>query len=252
MPKNRKIILSLILIMLSVIIILKTEYSDAVNVSNDFEQYGISQMPETRYFEQYSELNAPSNTVVVYPILTQTAYEWDSIHDFYTGNCETCTTVKIDKEYDPIYSTGANSFRILEFLGYDVIDDISIDKDPDILKKYNTVILLHNEFVTQNEFFALTNHPNVIYLYPGAFNSKVKINYEEQTMTLERGPSFPQSDVINGFDWAYDNSNIAENIACENWSFEMIYHGYMLNCTPEYLIQDSDELLKEIKRLSML
>jgi|UPI00026CE219 hypothetical protein len=252
MPKNRKIMLSLILIMLSVIIIIKTEYSNAVNVSDDFEQYGISQMPETRYFDQYSELSAPSNTVVVYPILTQTAYEWNSIHDFYTRNCDACITVKIDKEYDPIYSTGANSFRILEFLGYDVIDDVSIDKDPNILKKYNTVILLHSEFVTQNEFFAITNHPNVIYLYPGALNSKVKINYEDQTMTLERGPSFPQSEIKNGFDWIYDNSDISENNTCDNWTFEMIYHGYMLNCTPEYLIQDSEELLKEIKRLSEL
>jgi len=136
--------------------------------------------------------------------------------------------------------------------GYDIIDDISIDKDPNILKKYNSVILLHNEFVTQNEFFAITTHPNVIYLYPGVFNSKVKINYEEQSMILERGPSFPQSDIKNGFDWSYNNSNMSENTNCEKWSFQMIYHGYMLNCTPEYLIQDSDELLKEIKRLSEL
>lgn len=92
----------------------------------------------------------------------------------------------------------------------------------------------------------------MIYLYPGALNSKVKINYEDQTMTLERGPSFPQSEIKNGFDWIYDNSDISENNTCDNWTFEMIYHGYMLNCTPEYLIQDSEELLKEIKRLSEL
>ncbi|MCE9652479.1 MAG: hypothetical protein K8Q89_05415 [Nitrosarchaeum sp.] len=250
MRNNRMMMLSLILIMLALIIILKTGFSDAVNVSNDYDQFDISQMPETRYYEQYSELSAPSNTVVVYPILTQTAYAWKGIHDFYTGRCDACSTVKIDKFYDPIFSTGANSFRILEFLGYDVIDDIAIDKDPNILKKYNSVVLLHNEFVTQNEFFAITSHPNVIYLYPGAFNSKVKINYDDQSITLQRGPAFPESDVKSGFDWTYDNSNISDNTSCENWSFEMIYHGYMLNCTPEYLIQDSDNLLKEIKKLS--
>ncbi len=252
MPINRTVMIFSMIIMLSIIVILKTGSSDAIHVSEDYDYYRISQMPETRYFEQYEELSAPVKTVVVYPILTQTAYSWGGIHDFYSGYCKTCTAVKIEEFYDPIFSVGSKSFRILEFLGYDVIDDIDIDKDPKILNKYNSVVLLHNEFVTQNEFLAITSHPNVVYLYPGSFNSKVKINYESKSMVLERGPSFPQSDIKSGFDWKHDNSDISDNISCDSWEFYKIDNGYMLNCTPEYLIQDSDELLRELKQLGEL
>ena len=247
---NKKIMIFSILIMLSIILILKTGSSDAINTENDFEDYRITQMPETRFFEQYEEFSAPEKTVVVYPILTQTAYSWGGIHDFYLGRCDTCLEVDIDEYYDPIFSVGAKSFRILEFLGYDVIDDIDVDRNPEILKEYNSVVLLHNEFVTQNEFLAITSHPNVVYLYPGSLNSKVKINYDTESIILQRGPSFPDTEIINGFDWKYDNSDIFQNTDCENWDFYKINNGYMLNCNPEDIIQINDEVLKEVKRLS--
>ena len=250
MPVCRKIMIFSMIIMLSVIIILKTGSSDALDVHNDQEFYRISQMPETQYFDQYEELSAPEKTVVVYPILTQAAYSWDGIHDFYSGYCETCTTVSIDEYYDPIFSVGAKSFRILEFLGYDTIDDIDIDKNPEILNQYNTVILLHNEFVTQNEFFAITSHPNVIYLYPGVFSSKVSVNYNDYSMTLKRGPSYPQSEIKNGFDWEHDNSKLFTDTICSDWIFYKVDNGHMLNCNPEYVIQNNDELLITIKHLS--
>lgn len=236
--------------MLSVIIILKTGSSEGLNTVNDFDEYRISQMPETRFFEQYDELSAPEKTAVIYPILTQTAYAWGGIHDFNLGRCDTCSEVKIEEYYDPIFSVGAKSFRILEFLGYSVIDDIDIDKNPEILDNFNSIVLLHNEFVTENEFLAITSHPNVIFMYPGALNSKVKINYEDGTMILQRGPSFPDSDIINGFEWKYDNSNISNNTICEEWEFYKIENGHMLNCTPEDIIQNNDKILKELKRLA--
>ena len=235
--------------MLSVIVILKTGSSEAVNTINDYDEYRISQMPETRFFEQYNELSAPENTAVVYPILTQSAYSWGGIHDFYMGRCETCSTVEIDEYYDPIFSVGAKSFRILEFLGYNVIDDMDITKNPEILNNFDSVVLLHNEYVTEEEFLAITSHSNVIFMYPGALNYKVKINYEDQTMTLKRGPSYPESDLTNGFDWKYDNSDIANNTVCEDWEFYQIENGHMLNCTPEDIISNNDEILKELKRL---
>ena len=235
--------------MLSIIAVIQIQSSNAVPTHGEQEYYKISQMPETRYFEQYEELSAPEKTIVIYPILTQSAYSWDSIHDFYSGRCETCSTAKIDEFYDPIFSTGAKTFRILEFLGYDVVDDVNIDKDPEILKNYNSVVVLHNEFVTQNEFMAITSHPNVIYLYPGALTSKVEINYNDYSMSLKRGPSFPESHIETGFDWKYDNSDMTKNTDCEKWEFYKINNGYMLNCTPEEIIQNNDEILKELKRL---
>ena len=236
--------------MLSVLVILKTGTSDAINTTNDFEDHRISQMPETRFFEQYSELSAPEKTAVVYPILTQTAYSWGGIHDFYIGRCQTCSEVKIGEYYDPIFSVGAKSFRILEFLGYSVIDDIEIDKNPEILNNFNSVVLLHNQFATENEFQAITSHPNVIYLYPGSLDSKVRIDYEENTMILERGPGFPDLGIIDGFDWEYNNSEMTSNTICEDWKFYQIDNGHMLNCTPEDIIQNKDSILKKIKQLA--
>lgn len=239
-------------IMLLFIVVITFNTSNATDASENYDSYRISQMPETRYFEQYAQLSAPEKTVVVYPILTQSAYAWGGIHDFYLGRCDTCNTTKINEFYEPIFSVGAKSFRVLEFLGYDIIDDIDIDKNPDILKKYNSVILLHNEFVTENEFLAINSHPNVIHLYPGSFNSKVTVNHFDDSVTLERGPTYPQADVKNGFDWKYDNSDIFGDTTCGDWEFYKIDNGYMLNCTPEFLIQNSSELLIELKQLATL
>jgi len=251
MSISKKIMIFSMIVMLLSIIVITIDTSNATVVEND-DEYRISQMPETRYFEQYEELVAPQNSVVIYPILTQSAYQWGGIHHFYLGRCDTCDVVKIDEYYDPIFSVGAKSFRILEFLGYDVLDDVDIDMNPNILKKYDSVILLHNEFVTENEFLALTSHPNVIHLYPGAFNSKIIINYFDDTMILERGPAYPQSDIKSGFDWEFDNSDITDDTTCENWDFYKIDNGYMLNCTPEFLIQNNDEFLKQLKLLATI
>ena len=89
--------------MLSIIVILKTDSSDAINATNDFEDYRISQMPETRFFEKYDEFSAPEKTAIVYPILTQSAYSWGGIHDFNLGRCDTCYQVGIEGFYDPVF-----------------------------------------------------------------------------------------------------------------------------------------------------
>ena len=93
----------------------------------------------------------------------------------------------LGKWIDPIHMVGALSeFRILEFLGYNIIDDIDIDRDPSILNDFDTIILLHNEYVTQNEFDAITSHSNVIYLYPGVFSSKVIADYSDYSRTNKK------------------------------------------------------------------
>jgi len=245
----KKIMIFSMIFMLFSLIVITIGSSDATIVPKNIE-YRISQMPETRYFDKYEELSAPPNSVVVYPILTQSAYAWDGIHDFNMGRCDTCNVVKIDEYYDPIFSVGAKSFRILEFLGYDVIDDIEIDINPNILKKYDSVILLHNEYVTESEFLAITSHPNVVYLYPGALNSKVLIDYSMDSIVLERGPGYPQSEIKNGFDWKYDNSNFSDDTACDDWKFYKIENGHMLNCTPEFLVQNNDDFLKNLKEFT--
>jgi hypothetical protein len=135
----------------------------------------------------------------------------------------------------------------LKLLGYKTITDIDVDKNPQILSNYEKVIVLHNEYVTQNEFDAITNHPNVLYLYPNAMYAKITANYENDTITLVRGHNYPSSDIRNGFGWEYDNSELEYNILCADWKFVEIKHGRMLNCYPENIIFNDLSLLKAIK-----
>lgn len=207
-------------------------------------------MHETIYYENYDSLKAAQNTVVIYPIFTQSAYDWGGIFDYYSGRCDSCLTVEIQNYYEKFYSSSGNGFSILEFLDYEIIDDIALDKDPSILKKYDKVILLHNEYVTQAEFDAITTHPNVIYLYPNALTSKVKVDYPDNTITLLRGPNYPDNGIKNGFDWKFDNSEYMNDWSCVDWKFDKIDNGFMLNCYPEqFLLEDGHELLQTIKDL---
>ena len=67
--------------------------------------------------------------------------------------------------------------QVLSLLGYTTITDIDIDQNPGILKEFDAVIMLHNEYVTRTMFDAITNHPNVIYLYPNALYAEIEVNY---------------------------------------------------------------------------
>ncbi len=217
---------------------------------DSFSKYHASKMPELDYYDSYDTLRDSSNSVVIYPIFTQSAYEWGGIHDFYSGRCNECISAPIQNYYKKSFASSSNAFRILEFLDYHIIDDIELDKNPSLLKKYDKVILLHNEFVTRAEFEAITQHPNVIYLYPNALTSEIKSDYEENTITLIRGPSFPDENIKNGFDWQYDNSQYFDDWSCNEWNFYEISNGFMLNCYPETeLPHYGHDILKTIKTL---
>jgi len=208
------------------------EYTKTIP-QDEFSTYHGSKLPELEYYDDYEALRSDSNTVVIYPIFTQSAYDWDGIHYFLKGTCETCHTSKIQDYYERSYASSANGFRILEFLGYETIDDIDVDKNPKILKKYDKVILLHNEYVTKTEFDAITNHPNVVYLYPHALSSEITADYSSNTITLVRGPGYPEKTIINGFDWEFDNSQYFDDWDCMDWKFYKVKNGHMLNCYPE-------------------
>jgi len=49
---------------------------------DSFSAYHGAKLPELEYYENYEELRSTSNTVVIYPIFTQSAYELDGIHSF--------------------------------------------------------------------------------------------------------------------------------------------------------------------------
>jgi len=201
-------------------------------------------------FENIAVWDDPQKTIVIKPTFTASAYSEPGFYTYYRQECdESCLTTNIigDKEWLGT-STGDKTFKILEFLGYDSITDSQLDKNPSILKQYDKIILLHNEYVTRNEFEAIVNHQKVIYLFPNALYAEVKPDYIQNNITLVRGHNYPEGEIKNGFDWKNDNSELEYNVECIDWEFSEVDNGIMLNCTPEDTIIFSDEeLLRIIK-----
>ena len=184
----------------------------------------------------------------VFPIFTAAAYSEPGFYTYYKEECdEECLTIEIQKEYPPDFVSSGNGFQVLKSLGYEIISDINVDQNPDILKKYDKVILLHNEYVTNKEFDAIINHPKVIYLYPNALYAEVKVDDSNNSITLLRGHNFPEPEILNGFNWKFDNSPLEYNTNCKDMGFDRINNGWMLNCYPESTIHQSKVLLEMIK-----
>jgi len=203
--------------------------------------------PELR--ELYEMLKPHNqNTIVVYPSFTLSAYTEPGFYNYYRGECdENCLETIIRYDFEGNYNTGNSAYQLLKLLGYNFITDIDIDKNPQNLKNYDKVILLHNEYVTKTEFDAITNHPNVIYLYPNALYAEVEYDETQNTIKLIRGHNYPELDIKNGFDWEFDNTHPYEyDSDCFDWQFYKIGNGIMLNCYPEKIIFTDAFLLKAI------
>jgi len=109
---------------------------------------------------------------------------------------------------------------------------------------------LHNEYVTRAEFDAITEHPNVVYLYPNALYAEIEYDENDNTIKLIRGHNYPEPQITNGFDWEFDNTHPYEyDVLCKDLEFYEIDNGYMLNCYPEIKILTDFELLKTIKMI---
>jgi len=201
------------------------------------------------YQEVWSSRYKHQNTVFVYPIFTQAAYGKNGFYHFYTKKCGlTCLTVSIPTEIRGEFTSSIGAALVLTLLNYPHITDIDIDKNPDILKKYDRIILLHNEYVTKKEFHAITSHPNVVYLYPNALYAEVKANYDTNTITLIKGHGYPIPSSRNGFDWKYDNSRLEYDTHCTNWKFYKIDNGIMLNCYPENEILYDNSMVRSLQQ----
>jgi len=198
----------------------------------------------------YEQLkNTDQKTIVVFPIFTATAYDEPGFYTYYRGVCDaSCLTPQIQMALRS--EASGNAAQILKLLDYNFISDIDIDKNPEILDNFEKIILLHSEYVTRAEFDAITNHPNVVYLYPNALYAEITVDYDKNAITLIRGHSFPDPEILNGFDWKFDNTHPYEfDIKCEDWQFYEIDNGFMLNCFPEIMIYRAPELLQFIKEL---
>jgi len=200
--------------------------------------------------ETYKEigLSDQEKAAFIIPIFTSTAYWEPGFYTFYRGECDTtCLTTKIKFIETLGFNANEKTTKILDLLGYQALTDIDVDKNPSILQNYDKIIVLHNEYVTRGIFDAITNHPKVIYLHPNALYAEITVDYENDTITLVRGHSYPTTEIKNGFDWKFDNSEFEYNTHCENWQFYEIENGVMLNCYPENIIPIYEKLLKFIK-----
>ena len=215
-----------------------------------FRQTYFELKPELEnIYQEIGVKKESQNTIVVVPMFTMTAYGEPGFYTYYKDECGTVCIQNIPIRYDlsPAGETSVNSIRALDLLGYEFITDIEIDKHPEILEKFDKVILLHNEYVTRTEFDAITQHPKVLYLYPNALYAEIKVDYEKSTMTLLRGHGYPEQKIRNGFDWKFDNSILEYDDCQENWEFNEIDNGKMLSCYPENIIYKDSTLLKMIK-----
>lgn len=189
------------------------------------------------------------NTVVIIPLFTSSAYWEPGFYSFFRNECSTeCLTTPIEYSKSLGFSASDNAVKILSILGYPMISDVDVDQDPTILEQFDTVMVLHNEYVTQREFESISTHSNVLHLYPNSLYGKISVNYVDDTITLIEGHGYPDDEIKNGFNWKYDNTHPYEfDLECLDWNFYQIPNGKMLNCYPENLIIDDFEFLKEIK-----
>jgi len=201
------------------------------------------------WYNQIAVWNDPQKVAVVYPYFTSVAYTEPGFYTYFRGECDDCTTTKFAPAAT-LYTTSGLGHQALTLLGYTSITDTDIDKNPDILKQFDKIVMLHNEYVTRTMFDAITSHPNVIYLYPNALYAEIEVDYVEETITLIRGHNYPEPEIKNGFDWEFDNTYPYEfDTVCANMEFYQIKNGWMTNCYPENLFLKNTEQLYNLLKL---
>ena len=122
-------------------------------------------------------------------------------------------------------------------------------KDPDFLLRYDTVILLHNEYVTPELYQAIRNHPHVIYMMPNALYAQIKYDPDHNTIQLIKGHGYPDKETKNGFGWEYDNSDAEYNTECVLYKWRDVDNGKQLSCTPEKILIKRPQVLLDIKEM---
>ena len=208
---------------------------------------------ESNSEEFFNDLKPNNNSVVIFPVFTTAAYMTGGFYDYYGNYCDESCITNLSFE-NLIFNHGGSgsSAQILYHAGYDFLTDVQVDRNPDILQNYDTVILLHNEYVTKKEFDAISTHPNLIFLFPNALYAEIDANYDDNTMTLIRGHNYPEPEIANGFDYAIEEKfhKYEYDAECLNWEFIEIENGFHLNCYPDGLVIDDITILKKLKELT--
>lgn len=198
-------------------------------------------------YKEIGNLDDSKNIAIIVPVFTASAYREPGFYTYYRGECDdSCLTVKLTDDFT--WHSSDVAIQIFKLLGYTLLTDLDVHKNPTILEQFDKIVVLHNEYVTKKEFDAITNHKHVIYLYPNALYAEVTVNADD-SITLARGHNYPTPDIKNGFDWIHDNSSLEYDYECANMIFSRISNGFMLNCYPENEIAQNPDLLQKIKEL---
>jgi len=203
--------------------------------------------------DEYDLLSAPDNAVVIYPTFTSAAYSEPGFYTFFRGECdESCITDLSFENPTLHFTSGSISTQLLYLLGYDFLTDETVDKNPEILKNYDKIILFHNEYVTKKMFDAISTHPNIIYLFPNALYAEIDVNHDDKTMTLIRGHNYPEFQIANGFDYEIEQRfhDYEYDTDCFDWEFIEFENGFALNCYPDLMIHTDLNIALKIKELT--
>ena len=250
----------------------KYHTSHTISVSHPMTHYDIWFTPNdySRYLQQESPLDGAKvhfndsnlelieslkpndGVVVIYPIFTSAAYNEPGFYTYFAGNCdESCITDLSFTSPKFLFNSSGLVTQLLYSLGYEFVTDVDVDQNPEILDNYETVILLHNEYVTKNIFDAVTNHPNIIFLFPNALYAEIDVNYDDNTITLIRGHNYPEFEIANGFDYEIEERfhHYEYDSECLTWEFIEIENGHHLNCYPDGVIHNNLDILLKMKEL---
>lgn len=195
-----------------------------------------------------------SNVIVIYPTFTSAAYSEPGFYTYFAGKCnESCITDLSFATPELKFSSSGMTTQLLRALGYNFISDVDVDKNPIILKNYETVILLHNEYVTKKMFDAITSHPNLIFLFPNALYAEIEVNHQKNTMTLIKGHDYPPG-ITNGFNYDIEQKfhQYEFDYDCLTPEFFKFENGYALNCYPDAVIWDRTIILSQLKSLTLV
>ena len=195
---------------------------------------------------EMEDLVTGGKAIVIKPLLTANAYQRGGFYDYYHGICdESCLSIPINETARYDYNSSRRAIEVLGKLGYPMITDVFLESNPSIIFQYDTVILLHSEYVTQKTFNVITHHPNVLYLYPNSLYAEIEI--DNGTMRLIRGHQYPDHSITNGFGWIHDNHDDEFDNKCETTEWRKITNGYQLKCYPENRFYYSKDILSFIR-----
>ena len=194
----------------------------------------------------YSEIESKGNALVILPTFTASAYKPDAFYAYFHNTCDTlCLTTQYSDSLN-LYDSNKLTAQLLHLLGYYSMTDLEVHQYPHVLNEFDTLILLHNEYVTKTEYDAIQRHSNVIHLFPNSLFAEVYYDKEDDSITLVRGHGYPDPAINNGFDWEFDVTPLEFDIKCNDWNFRNITNGYQLNCYPEQMLFNNYDMLKFI------